>query len=573
MARELRMAPQRAGMVRHPRTGWCCLLGVIFATYGLLAAASAQEAAPSKLDDAAKTPPPATAAPAVPAVPSKPVADAESSPAPTVEPKTVPAAADRPVRHLGVLIRFEGTITPLNEHYLYRKLEVARGMGADLVVIEIDSPGGMLDPSLKIAAHLRDIQWARTVAYIPREALSGGAIVALGCDEIIMHPQAKIGDAGPIYMNEGGLFEHAPEKIRTHLARHVRDLAESKGRSPALAEAMVDKDLIVFQCRNKADGQERFLSEHEISATARPGDWERIAPVLETQGGNFLEVSGLRAKELGIASAVAEDREVLRRQLHVESPWFVIEPSAKDTAVFVLNLPLVTGIILVIGLVALFIELSTPGIGLGGLVSFLCFALFFWSRFLGGTSGWLELTLFIAGAVFLAVELFLIPGFGVAGITGILLMVVSVVMASQEFVLPHTHGQLVVFARSVVVLVGAIVGFLAVSSVLSRHLQTIPIFRRLILTGPQDVAATDGSGKKWLDPQGKPIADPAATAGSTVFVGDWGVAQTVLRPAGRARFGAILIDVVADNSFIDAGKQVRVVEVQGNRVVVTELPA
>jgi len=440
------------------------------------------------------------------------------------------------------------------------------------VVVEIDSPGGMLDPSLKMAARLREIQWARTVAYIPREALSGGAIVALGCDEIVMHSQAKLGDAGPIYLNEGGLFEHAPEKIRSHLARHVRDLAEAKGRSPALAEAMVDKDLKVFHCRNKVDGQERFLSEHEITASVRPDDWVRLAPVLETQGGNFLEVNGTRAVELGLASAVAEDREALRRQLNLASPWVVIEPTVKDTAVFLLNLPLITGLLLVIGLVALFIELSSPGVGLGGLVSFLCFALFFWSRFLGGTSGWLELTLFVAGAVFLAVELFLIPGFGVAGITGILLMIVSVVMASQEFFLPHTHQQLITFARSVVVLVGALVSFLVLSAFLSRHLGTMPVFNRLVLAAPSDGSTATSDGKKWLGPDGKPIAAPAADSDAKVFVGDWGVAHTALRPAGKARFGAVIVDVVADNIFVDARKQIRVTEVQGNRIVVTEVP-
>jgi membrane-bound serine protease (ClpP class) len=142
----------------------------------------------------------------------------------------------------GFLIRFEGPITTMLEQYLYRKLETARQENADLVVLQIDSPGGELDPSLKIADHLLKLDWAHTVAYVPREALSGAAIVALGADEIVMAPRARLGDAGPIFLGEDFLFRHAPEKIRSHLARQVRDLAEARGRPPALAEAMVNMD-------------------------------------------------------------------------------------------------------------------------------------------------------------------------------------------------------------------------------------------------------------------------------------------------------------------------------------------
>lgn len=479
-----------------------------------------------------------------------------------------PAARPR----LGVLIHFEGAISPLLEQYLYRKLDQAREQGADVVVIEIDSPGGMLAPSLRCAEMLRETKWARTIAFVPREALSGGAIVALGCDDLIMGPEAKFGDAGPIYMNEGGLFQHAPEKIRSHLAAHVRDLATAKGRPPALAEAMVDKDLEVFQCRHKVDGKEWFLSDREIQSSVKPDDWEKIAPVLESLGGNFLEVNGKRAVELRLAVAAVNDREALREHLGLDTPWIVLERGAKDWFVFVLNLPLVTGLLLVVGLVALFIELSSPGIGVGGLVSLLCFSLFFWSRFLGGTSGWLEVVLFVVGGVFLAVELFLLPGFGVAGITGIVLMLVSLLMASQDFVVPSSRLEWVSLSQGVVVLVGAICGFLVTAALLSRHLGSLPIFGRLVLAAPVSPEAMDASGKKWFDPQGKPLADGAVALAARVQVGDWGVAVTPLRPAGKARFHSELIDVVTEGEFVQPGRQVRVTEAQASRIVVSALP-
>ncbi|MEO8495318.1 MAG: hypothetical protein ABI614_09620, partial [Planctomycetota bacterium] len=114
------------------------------------------------------------------------------------------AQDDQPARRYNkaVLIRFEGPITPLLEQFIYRKLDVAKEKGADLVIIEIDSPGGYLDASLNLADRFRDLDWAHTVAFVPREALSGAAIAALGCNEIVMAPEAHLGDAGPIFQGE-----------------------------------------------------------------------------------------------------------------------------------------------------------------------------------------------------------------------------------------------------------------------------------------------------------------------------------------------------------------------------------
>ena len=150
-----------------------------------------------------------------------------------------------------VLIQFEGPITPLLEHFIYRKLDIAKDMGADLVIIEIDSPGGYLETSENLADRFLHLDWAHVVAFVPRQAFSGAAIAALGCDEIVMAPDAQLGDAGPIFQGEDALFRHAPEKIRSPLALKVRSLAEATGRPPALAEAMVDMDLIVYRVHNK----------------------------------------------------------------------------------------------------------------------------------------------------------------------------------------------------------------------------------------------------------------------------------------------------------------------------------
>ena len=125
-----------------------------------------------------------------------------------------------------------------------------------------------------------------------------------------------------------------------------------------------------------------------------------------------------------------------------------------DTTVFVLNMPLVTGLLFVVGLVALFIEFSAPGISIGGLLAILCFSLFFWGKFLGGTAGWLEVVLFLLGIIFLMLEVFLVPGFGVPGISGILLIVASLVMASQDFFMPTRPSEWKTTGNSLLVVLG-----------------------------------------------------------------------------------------------------------------------
>ncbi|MCA9156199.1 MAG: hypothetical protein KDA38_15510, partial [Planctomycetales bacterium] len=100
------------------------------------------------------------------------------------------------------LIRLEGPVTPMMQAFMERKLDTARDRGADLVILEIDSPGGYLHTTYEMIDVLRDLPWARTVAYIPDEAISGAAIVALACDEIVMAPRARLGDAGPIVAGE-----------------------------------------------------------------------------------------------------------------------------------------------------------------------------------------------------------------------------------------------------------------------------------------------------------------------------------------------------------------------------------
>jgi len=275
-----------------------------------------------------------------------------------------------------------------------------------------------------------------------------------------------------------------------------------------------------------------------------------------------LEVTGARAVELGLAQGVVHDREEVRQRYGVAS-LRVVRRSGVDVAVAVLNSWPITFLLLLVGLSALYVEMSAPGISVGGLIAGLCFLLFFWSRFLGGTSGWLEVILFVSGVSFLAVELFVLPGFGVAGVMGLVLILVSVVMAGQNFLLPSSERDLVVTLRSLLVVLASGVAFVGVAMVASRYFGSIPVLNRLALKPPTSSTAADLKGKAA---DGKGASAPGEAHG--IQVGDWGVAVSPLRPAGKGRFGERYVDIVADGAFVDQGSQVRVTDVSGNHIVV-----
>ena len=455
------------------------------------------------------------------------------------------------------VIELKGEINFKTSQYINSRVNAAKAAGTDFLVLYIDSPGGLKSESLNIAEKFRDIDWAYTVAFVPREAISGGALITLGFDELVVSKQARLGDIGIIAFDaEQFAFRFAPAKIQSVLVRQARDLASSKGRPPELAEAMIDKDVFVYAKQKPAGGFDFKTARIDDPEKPEP-PWELIE---ESGEERFLTVNGSRAQSLGIAQTIATDTTAFNKEFNLEASKIKLyQRTTTDDIVYYLNWPIVTGLLVIVGFIALFIELSAPGIGIGGLISGLCAALFFWSRFLGGTSTWLEIVLFLAGLTFLAMELFVIPGWGVSGLMGLALMFGSLIMAGQDFVLPTSNDQWNQFLTSVLMLMcSAIVIFIA-GVFITKRLGHLPVFNRMILTPEPDVAGTT-SGKK-----------PIPTPHPSISVGDWGKSESLLRPAGRASFGGRSFDVVSDGAFIEPDRQVKVLAIHGNRIVVAEI--
>ncbi len=221
-----------------------------------------------------------------------------------------------------------------------------------------------------------------------------------------------------------------------------------------------------------------------------------------------------------------------------------------------------TALLIIVGLTGLYVECMSPGHGVGGLIGGACFLLLFWSHFLGGTAGWLSALLFLLGVACIAVELLLLPGTIVPGLIGSALVLVSIVMVCQGFLIPQTQNELHTLAGTMAMIVVSGGVFVAAAVFITRRMDTLPLFSRLTLAPP--------------DAEPMETAGTAAQEGRTLLrgypaVGNQGFAHTPLRPGGKGRFGERTIDVLATGDFFDRGTPIRVVRVSGNQVFVEAL--
>jgi membrane-bound serine protease (ClpP class) len=482
------------------------------------------------------------------------VADLYQLPRESMREQTLAAAGNLKVR----MIRVEGVIDVLLQSFVMRQIDRCVAESADMIVFDIDSPGGQALASMELANTIADLtdKKIRTIAYVQETALSGAAMLALACDEVYMQPHAKLGDIAPIEIQEGGAFARVPEKVMSPIKSAMQTLARRKGRSEALLASMVDRTVKVFQATEAQTGRVGFLTADEILASN--GAWIQGPQVPETNGELILTVSGERAHELRLVERPVADFDDLKVRLGVDLKQRLVpvERTWIDNLVFILNQDWITVLLLFAGIAALYLELHFFT-GLLGIVSVVCFSLFFWSHFLGGTAGWLEVVLFLLGVGCLALEIFVIPGFGVFGLSGILLILASLVMAIQSFGHFDIWTDVTDFSTGLGKVFGVFLGVALLGVLTARFLPSIPGLSGLVLAAPN---AADLRLPRFDD------------RGHSSMEGDWigrvGTTVTMLRPVGKAKFDEQLVDVQSEGTFIPPETTVEVVQKQGARIIV-----
>jgi len=473
-----------------------------------------------------------------------------------------------------MLIKVDGMIEPILEAFIERQINRAVNSGANMLIFEINSGGGYLISGTNLANMIADLDSrnVRTVAYVPKYAMSSAAIIALGCDEIFLKPDAQMGDAGPIEMKEGGQFEHVPEKILSTLRVTLKDLAEKKGRPAAICEAMSDKDLEIFEVTNRKTGQLWYMTADEIHES--DGEWIQGPAVPESRKANLLTVNGVRAHDLKIAEPPVRDRDELKQRLGIPADVKLIAVGRTwvDTLVYVLNSSFVTGLVVALGFLFVYLELYTLT-GLFGIMSGVCFGLFFWSHILGGTAGYLEILLFSMGFICILLEILVIPGFGVFGVSGGLLMFSSLILASQTFGDFNTlrpDSDFSVMTNTIGTMSGSLVTVIVLALVLNRFLPESRLMQSIVLAPPGENQRL-GTHEIQLDPELFEKSNTLQLKGLNLTVGMQGVARSVLRPAGRVEIEGVWVDVISEGPFIQPGTEVIVSKINGNEVIVREL--
>jgi membrane-bound serine protease (ClpP class) len=456
-----------------------------------------------------------------------------------------------------VLVNVNRVIDQVTFDYVRKSLSDARNQGVNLIVLRIDSEGGQTSAAERLAELLGNLdKQIKTVAYVDNRAMGVAALLPMACDEVVLSNQARWGDVSRMITADGASEPIDPATL-TSLSEKARVLANRKGHSGAVAAAVFNPALALHQALDQQTGavvpvlQSDLVNEparYQLRATVKPE-------------GQTLVITPENAGALGMSTRVGLDRASLMREFGIQGRMREVEPSWVDTLVTILNTPWVSWLLLFVGLFMLILELKLPGVGLPAIISALCFLLFFWGHSRAGTADTLEILLFLTGVVCLVLELFVFPGFGVFGLTGVLLVLVSIIMASHTFIWPTQEYEYRQLGGTLFAITATLFGVGFGAFMLGKFLPSVPLFRRLVLV-PEPLTPDDPTAKPALDP---------TEATYYYLLGEQGRTTTVLRPTGKARFGDQLVDVTADGFFIEAHVPVEVTDVQGTRVIVKKV--
>lgn len=449
---------------------------------------------------------------------------------------------------------------------IQRRTKLALDSGAEYLIYQIETYGGFLESGDSISKYfILDVdKKAHTTAYVTTEAISAGAMIAVSCKDIIMKANTTIGDCAPIQL--GGKLEGVErEKAESFVRATFERAAEANKYPKALLKAMVSIGTEVYQVRNLETDQNEFFETEQLPKDTNKFDLENKQLVVKKD--QLLTLTASKAAEYGIARAVVDDvNGVLDFLAKRDGVEFAGAPAVLDTnwsedMVRWLNSPVMMGLLLMVGLLALYVEFNTPGIGLAGLVAVICFTVLIGSKYLIGLANWLEVAVFITGLLLLAVEVFILPGFGIAGVLGLLCVfagMFGMLIKNPPDKVPWPESQIdwQLFNNGVLGLFLGIAGFVVLAWLFSKYLHKIPIAKKLILASPVETDAVQ---------YGMLSANPL------VEIGQKGITISQLRPSGIARFERERVNVVSRGEFIDENKEIIVESIEGNNIIVKEI--
>lgn len=448
-------------------------------------------------------------------------------------------ALPRKVVHL----KLRGVLYPRVINRSIRAIDDAvNNQGADLVLIQLDSPGGNIDDSIRLAYRIAEIpaDKAEVVVFVNDHARGDAALIAMAADAIYMAPKAVLGTGGEATINENVIASRQ---------NNFLELARLAQRAPGDLVGLAQPDAVVHEFQAIDGRQLRTVPNWIVDDPARPV-WTKGKAVDYRNG-----IGADQALAMGIAIGQANDLESIGKLFGVEElPLEKQTSRLEQTVEWLASQRWLSYICFLIGIICLSAELSTPGVGVPGLIALVCFLIFFWMNLFQGTIEWLEVLLIVAGIVCLLAEIFILPGFGIFGIAGLIMLGAGLLLAGQNFTIPTNRYQFEKLVQGLGQMGLGVILLLGAAIVFHKQLGNLPMIRWFALEKP----LTD----KFV------VAMERLDEDRQMLKGRFGTTMTRCNPHGRAILGDVVTDVVAKGGWIDEDMPIEVIEVKENHVVV-----
>ncbi|MCH7513791.1 MAG: nodulation protein NfeD [Bacteroidetes bacterium] len=414
-----------------------------------------------------------------------------------------------------MVMEIKSTIDPRTTRYVNLALEHADKINAELIILEMDTYGGTVNDAKDIVEFLLDLE-IPVYVFIDKDAASAGALISIACDSIYMSPGSSIG-AATVVVPDGTA---APDKYQSYMKSTMRSTAEETGRDPEIAEAMVDEDI-------------------EIEGI--------------TKAGNVLTFTVSEAIKHGFCEAQVKTIEEILKRSGIESyeiDRFTLDATEKIIAVF-LN-PFISGLLIMIIIGGIYFELQTPGVGFPILASLVAVIFYFVPYYLNGLAENWEIIAFMVGVVLLALEIFVIPGFGIFGISGLILTVGSMilVMVNNDIFDFSFVDDKDLFLAITTTLAG-IVGGIMLLFVGGVRLTQTKLFKKIALESVMD--SKEGYTSSFIKKD---------------LIGKTGTTYTVLRPSGKIMIEGEFYDAYTRGNYIKKDEKIIVIADEGTTLKV-----
>ncbi len=411
--------------------------------------------------------------------------------------------------------------------YIQRSIKAAEENNAQAVIFDIDTFGGRVDAATQIKDAILDAK-ILTVAFINRRAISAGALISLSCAKIYISGGGTIGAATAVDMQG----QKASEKVISYMREEMASTAEIRGRNVDIAKGMVDEELSFTHI---------IVDGDSVEVTDLEGRKEGKLITLTTETATKYKIADGKVETLDDVLAALELSHATIRSS--KENW-------SENFVRFLTNPVVASLLTTFGFLGILFELQSPSWGIPGTFGAVCLILSLGASYFAKLATMSDLLIVFVGVVLLFIEIMLIPGFGIAGISGIVIILWGLYALLLPDVPVGQEVQSMAITGLTIGIVGGIIGVI----LLFRLMTKTKFWKKLSSPAVQSIAEGYNS-----------------SIGLEKLVGTKGVTETDLRPSGWIHCGEKRIFVVTEGSYIDKDAKVKILSVDGNRVVVREI--